>query len=122
MKDLNPDYPDIDGLIGTVYGEKGDYNSAIKYFEKAVRLNQNDYKSFIGLGACYLNKDDYDKAIQYIKKGLSINPKDTGAHYSLGLAYLNKGDKALALKQYDILKKLDESLADKLLEKIEYKN
>jgi len=36
----------------------------------------------------------------------------------LGLTYLQMGDKSLALKQYEVLKTKDQSLAEKLMNKI----
>ena len=53
-----------------------------------------------------------------LKKAIELNPERAISYYYLGLTYLQMGDQSLALKQYAILTNLDQSLAEKLNNKI----
>jgi tetratricopeptide (TPR) repeat protein len=48
------------------------------------------------------------------KKAIRIEPEFVLAHYFMGLAYLELGDKDSALKEFRILKHLDEDYANDL--------
>ena len=53
----------------------GDYEEAIKMFEKAIEVEPNGWfipASFMGLGKCYEKLEDYDKAEVYLKKARDI--------------------------------------------------
>lgn len=71
-----------------------------------------------------INKE-YDKEIEAYTNAISLDPNLAKAyshlgvaHYNLGLAYLNTGQKIEAIKEYQILKKLDSKLAEELLGEI----
>ncbi len=52
------------------------------------------------------------------KQAIRINPDDAEAHDNLGIVYHYSNDRNSALEQYEILKKLDAELADKLFNEI----
>jgi Tfp pilus assembly protein PilF len=61
----------------------------------------------------------WDKVgLQALEKAIQIKPKYAQAHYALGLSYLKLGDKNSALKEFRILKTLDQNLADELIRMI----
>jgi tetratricopeptide (TPR) repeat protein len=70
-------------------------------FFKALDLAQNDH---------------YEDAIRAFKASLRADPDDVDAHYSLGLMYLLIGNKGAALEEYQVLKRLDDSLGKRLLD------
>ncbi len=69
-------------------------------------------------GIEYYDLGEYKEAIKALNKSIEINPDNARSYYRLGLVYLADGNKDAAIKQYDILKKLDENFARKLFEDI----
>lgn len=66
-------------LLGLVYNELGEYNKAIEYHSKALKILddtptpvefQSKATSMNNLGLVYLNLEQYQKAIPYFEKGL----------------------------------------------------
>jgi DNA-binding NtrC family response regulator len=75
---------------------------------------EEDYK----LGENYLNSGDYKKAIELFMDTICLMPDWDSAHYMLAHAYNKIGNKKGALEEYEIIKKLNTELADKLLQEI----
>lgn len=48
--------------LGTLYYEKGDYNSAVKWFEKVVELDEEEAQYYLGL--CYFDGKGVEKNIK----------------------------------------------------------
>ncbi len=75
--------------------EKGDYKTAIFYFDKVDKAKYPDV--FVGLGSSYMNIEDFDNAIQNFqeayKKNLGKGTEDYNkVRNSLGYCYLQIGD------------------------------
>jgi tetratricopeptide (TPR) repeat protein len=66
------------------------------------------------LGNAYLECNLYNEALNSYGQALRIDPAYREAHFGVGIAYLRLGDKDSARREYETLKKLDSSLADKL--------
>lgn len=73
---------------------------AVKYFEEALREDQDFAKAYTGLADCYLILSDYgwmvpakagSLAEEYASKALAIDSSIAEAHASLGLAHVNHG-------------------------------
>lgn len=61
-----------------------------------------------------LKANRHGDAIVYSKRAVQMKPDDAQAHYILGSAYQSAGKKEEAVKEVEVLKKLDGKLADKL--------
>lgn len=65
-------------FLGVVEGRRNNYDEAIKYFFKALRMHEKEnYKegmisSYVKLGVAYGYTGDFDKAIGYLQKGLAL--------------------------------------------------
>jgi tetratricopeptide (TPR) repeat protein len=72
------------------------------------------------LGEAYLDLKKYDQAVKEFKQALIFTegPVRSAIHYGLGLAYLKGGQKESALREYEILGRLNEELAQRLLEEV----
>ena len=100
-------------VLGVAYKNKGEYDLAIDYYERALKIqvaslgeeHPDVASSYSNLGLAYDSKGNYDKAIDYHKRALKIrvaslgeNHPDVASSYdNLGLAYDSKGeyDKAI---------------------------
>ena len=73
---------------GSVAHGNGDYDEAIKCFEKAIKLNSKYAEAYNNLGYAYaVGKENYEKAIKYYKKAIKLNRNYADAYLNLGRAY-----------------------------------
>jgi tetratricopeptide (TPR) repeat protein len=104
--------------LGDIYLESGLYDLALESYQQAIRIDAINEETHFKMGQTYYESGNYSEAVNSFKQALRINPTHTWAYHFLGLTYLALEDKISATKQYEILKKLDDSLAKKLKELI----
>ncbi len=104
--------------IGAISRLIGDYNKALEYDKKALRIYLKIYgteehteiaRSYNNIGRVYHKKGDYDKALEYYKKALGIGQNIYGteehteiarSYNNIGRVYHKKGDYDKALEYY----------------------
>ena len=94
------------------------YAPAIKEYERAIALGGRFPEAFNNLAYCYRKTGQIDKALELYKTALALRPTFPQAHDYIARTYLAKGDRALAMRHYEILRRLDAKLAHCLLEAI----
>ncbi|CAF4193395.1 unnamed protein product [Didymodactylos carnosus] len=103
--------------LGTVYGNQGDYEKALKYYEKSLEIklislppNHPDIaRTYNNIGLVYGTQADYEKALKYYEKSLEIslislptNHPSTATRYNnIALVFDSQGDYDKALKYYE---------------------
>lgn len=85
------------GLNYRVMGERENnpkseqYNFALEYFAKAVRINQqnqvNDPIPYIAIGKTYAQMGEFFSAARNVRKALEINPSNPDVYGTLGMVY-----------------------------------
>lgn len=78
---------------GFSYHEKGNYDKAIKDYDEAIRLTDEDDSAALreGRGDAYYRKGDYDKAIEDYNQAIWIDPIDAiDAYMKIGDAHSEK--------------------------------
>ena len=99
--------------LGVAHFEKGDYNTAKTYYERAFELSkengdeQMQSRCLMNIGNVFLVQDNYPMALEYHQKSLALNEKrkDTAlislSLNNMGLLYSNleKYDEALAFSE-----------------------
>jgi tetratricopeptide (TPR) repeat protein len=82
-----PDYTDEHTELGKAYLMKGDYDSAIAHFKRAIALS--DYQSIAAnnLGTAYLRTGKLKEAIGAYNLAIKINGGFVAAYYNLGCTY-----------------------------------
>ena len=103
--------PDLQNHIfynnrGIDYGEKGEYDLAIKDFDKAIELKPDYALAYNNRGAVYRSKGEYDQAIEDCNKAIQLKPDYAEPYSNRGSAYRNKGEIDQAIEDYDIAIKL----------------
>jgi tetratricopeptide (TPR) repeat protein len=100
--------------LGLAYDKAGDKEKAIESFKEAVQLEPTSSRAYYNLGLNYKDLGDCEKAIESFKEAIRIEPDYDRARVNLGMAYVEIGDSANALKEYDILRKSNETYAAEL--------
>jgi tetratricopeptide (TPR) repeat protein len=97
--------------LGNVYYEIAeDYDSAIEYFEKAIKEDEEDSKPiYYKLGWLCNDKEQYDDAIKILLKAIDYDSEDSGYREELGYAYYQKGEYEFALTQLNKAIALDDA-------------
>jgi tetratricopeptide (TPR) repeat protein len=83
-------------------------------YKQAIRIKADYAEAHYNLGNVYIDSGKYQEAIGAFKQAIRIKPDYAEAHYNLGGAYIFMNDKDSAVEVYNILKDLDEELANKL--------
>ncbi len=70
---------------------RGDYRTALKRYEEAIRSDPHHADAFSGLGSTYFQRGDFKTAVNLFEQGLKydsdhfvLNNNAAGAHYRLG--------------------------------------
>jgi tetratricopeptide (TPR) repeat protein len=109
--------------IGTANYSIGDYDRAIEYFEKALKIGISVYGEqnadvavrYNNIGMVYKSRGDYDRAIEFYDKALKIvlavygeHHPDVASYYNnLGTVHKARGDYDRAIEFYDKALKID---------------
>lgn len=64
--------------------DRGNYNEAMKEFERAVALNQNFGEGFAGMALVYAGQADFKKAYEMVDKALDKNSKSQESRIAKG--------------------------------------
>lgn len=77
--------------LGFSYGQTGNHEKEVFYYEKAISLGFKKDQIFFNLGMALGEINQFDKAIDAFKEGLTLNPSSTDNHFGLGLTYQKVG-------------------------------
>ncbi|MFX0186135.1 MAG: tetratricopeptide repeat protein [Candidatus Hodarchaeota archaeon] len=91
--------------------ENGEYDVAIDFCNKAIKLDETYVESYFNMGNAYHNKKDYDKAIEYFNKAVELDPNHVNAWNDMGLAYVLKSEYDNALNSINKALEIDPNYA-----------
>lgn len=86
---------------------KGDFDSALNDYNKAIELNPKDAATYFNRGRAYSNKKSYDLAILDFNKTIELDPKDAAAYANRAELYEKKGKSEQAVGDYQKAVDLD---------------
>jgi len=95
---LEPGYADAYDGRGTAYFNKGQNDSAIADYSKAIELGC--VGAYYNRGLAYMKKAQNDLAIADFSKTIELDPKYANAYYNRGVAYSSNGQNDLAKADY----------------------
>lgn len=98
--EVKPDLLKSRILLGFLYLEMEDSDSALTSFNKALELDPNSNDAKTGLGGVLIIKGDLDKAIEILNDAAVTNPYAQMTYYELGKAYELKGEKDKSIEMY----------------------
>jgi tetratricopeptide (TPR) repeat protein len=80
----DPSYPNA---IGIAKQQQDDLQGAIKYYERATKVDKKFATAYSNLGTTWYAQKNYKKAIRYYKKAIALQPQVAGFYTNLGYAY-----------------------------------
>jgi len=120
---LNPEHSTTLNDLGEVWREKGEYDKAIEYYEKALKSDLKNFDenhptvatSWNNMGLAWKHKGKYDKAIEYLEKALKSDLKNFDENHptvatirnNLGGVWDAKGEYDKAIEYYEKALKSD---------------
>ena len=107
--------------MAELYEKAGRYDKAIESYKLAVSLASGDTAvnwAYSDLAGLYGRLGKYEEAIEIYRRLLTVYADWPEGHFELGRTYIKTGDKQSALKEHEILKRLDKKKADSLLQEI----
>ncbi len=88
-------------LIGLSFYKNKNYDEALNYFNKVIKLNPNHSLAWLYKGLVYIKRDAHEKAFQAFKKAEELDPYLELPHYYLVDFYETRGDFGKALSELE---------------------
>ncbi len=84
-------------MMGNIFANyKADLTTAMKYYQRAIELNPEDYTTVYNVGALYFKDGNFSEAKKYLYQSLSINNSYPNTHHVLALMAMAENDIASA--------------------------
>ena len=107
---------------GKAYAKQKSWNLAIAAYQQAVRLEPKFAEAWNNMGYCYRKTKQFDKALDAYKQAMSLKPDFAYPHEYAARTYLAMGNKDAAMREYEILKRLDGKMAGEVIKAIQANN
>jgi tetratricopeptide (TPR) repeat protein len=88
-------------LMGDLYRRRGNSLEAVKFWEKALKVNPKRYDVYHNIGRVAFEKEEYEKAVTAWRKTLEINPEVSGLRNNLARAFLGLGKYSEAIEELE---------------------
>jgi tetratricopeptide (TPR) repeat protein len=100
---------------GTTYSKKGNYEEAIREYDKAIEVNPSYTVAYYNRSVAYTKTGQYDRAINDCNKVLQLDPKHANSYYTRGVSYWHLGSKNQAIKDLQAAANLKHKAAQNYL-------
>ena len=87
--------------LGDLYFAKCDYNKAIYFYLKQVKISPENYLTWLNLGLSYGTLQKYDLALENLLKADQFKPNDPQINFFIATVYQFKNDELNYLKYYN---------------------
>jgi tetratricopeptide (TPR) repeat protein len=115
---IKPRYGKAYYNLGVAYARMRRWKKALAAYRRAINIRPNSAKYYSNCGEAYYNLGRREDALTALRQAVSLDPALAEAHFNLGVVHYTMGDSRAARKQYEILKKLNGDIAERLLEVI----
>lgn len=93
LTSVAPEDPSGYFYLGFAYDELGNYDQAVKAYDKAIELGPNDQSAYLNRGNSYGELGEHERAIEDYDKAIEIKS-------DFALAYLNRAETWLEIEAY----------------------
>jgi tetratricopeptide (TPR) repeat protein len=115
---IRSEYAFVYERLGLAYVKLSKLNEAVAAFRQLTLLKPDDANAYNNLGETFTKLKKYDEANEALNQAIRLKPDFGKAYFNLGKSYLTQGDRDAAIIQYNLLKNLDSSWAEKLYDLI----
>jgi tetratricopeptide (TPR) repeat protein len=98
--------------LGYSYTELGDYEGAIRSYNKAIEINPELALAYSNRGTSYGRLGQVERSIEDFDKAIEINPELELAYFNLGGAYGRLGQYERAIEKYDKVIEINPEFVD----------
>jgi protein O-mannosyl-transferase len=98
--------------LGVAFQDKNDYQTAIKYHDKAIKFEPNSPYAYNNRASAYIFLGKYDEALNDLEKAIHISKDYADAYYNFGYIYFAKMQFQDAIKYFSIALELDPSSSE----------
>ena len=102
----------LSNLLGASYAGIENHFLAIKYYNKAIKLEPNNFEIINNLGKSQIALESFDVAIRNFKKAIKINNKNYDAYFNLGIIFHKKNLLDQSIVNYNQAIKLQSNFAE----------
>lgn len=93
--------------LGLIADRKGEYDSAIGYFQRALNYDENNPEIYMNMARTYRKKKDFNNAVKYADKASGLNPADVNPLILLGNINYELSNWDEAIRYYEKALKID---------------
>jgi tetratricopeptide (TPR) repeat protein len=86
----NPDTINVYNTLGVLHRKKGDYQAALKQYEKALKIHPDQPKVYYNVGRLHVDLKDLEQARINFEKALALDPEFKEAREALDAIGLGK--------------------------------
>ena len=94
----DPGNYEVNKELANNYYDLQRFEKAIKYYQQALRIRDNDPNLLIDLGLAYFGSNRPDSAVHFVEKALQIQPDHRQGLYNLGIIFYNLEQPAKAIE------------------------
>lgn len=87
-----PDDPAAQFHAGLAETRRGNYEQAISYFERSLKLDPSNADACNNIGDAFFQLGDLENAAEYFKQAIQLTPGFAAAHSNLGVVHFQQGD------------------------------
>lgn len=88
-------------LLGFLKIQNKQFDEAINYLKKALKIYPDFFEAWFNLGLAYKNNNQFDNAIKAYENALSIEPNNTDVYFNIASVYEEKNDAFAAINYYE---------------------
>jgi tetratricopeptide (TPR) repeat protein len=110
----SPRNPGVQAALGTLLLAQERKDEAQEAFLEALRLQPTNFEALFQLGTMRRKQGWIEEAVELLEQAVQVQPQHPEAHLRLALAYWDAGDRAGALRESEILSRLDPARAKQL--------
>jgi len=108
--DADPSFSWPHHNIGRLFMNRGDYEQARVWLERAVKVNPDHWRALYNYGVTSANLKRWPDALGAYRKALAISPNDARLHANVGWTLMELGQQAEGERALQIAVRLDPSL------------
>ena len=86
--------------LGYAYGQTGNHEAEVLYYEKAIALGFTEDSIFFNLGMAYGELNQIEQSLKAFKKAVSLDPDNADNHFGLAMIYQRRLTDELAEAEF----------------------